>query len=141
MLHTVDPKLVIVTVGGMPIVGFSEELIDLERSEDLFNEMVGCTGETARVHINNRNATCKISLLQTSPSNDYLSTLALRDEALNVGVVPLMIKDILGTTLASSAQAYVKKMPKIDGGKSVKTREWSLYCIDVNIFVGGNLPT
>jgi hypothetical protein len=141
MLYTVDPKLMIVTFGGVPLTGWAEDQFDIEKAEDLFNEMVGCTGETARVHVNNSNATAKLSFLQTSPSNDYLSTMALRDYQTNAGVLPFTVKDVLGTTLIFSPMAYVKKPANVSSGKAVKTRDWNLYLVNVQFFVGGNTPT
>lgn len=138
MLYTVDPKKVIVNLGGVPIAGWAEDQLSIEYDEDLFNEMVGCTGEVARAHINNRTGTCKLNLLQTSQSNDTLSTLYLRDVAGNAGVVPFEVRDVNGTTLVKAAMAYVKKPAKVDSGKSVKVREWTLRVIDLDMFIGGN---
>jgi hypothetical protein len=141
MLYTVDPKLVIVSFGGMPIVGWGEDQIDVEKDEDNFNEQVGCTGETTRVHINNNNWTAKLTLLQSSPSNDYLSIISTRDVKLNLGVLPFQMKDILGTTLIFTPMAYIKKPAKADTGKTAKTRDWVLKLIQPETMIGGNIPT
>jgi hypothetical protein len=141
MLYTVDCKLNIITLGGVPLTGFAEDQFDIERDEELFNDMVGCTGDTARSHINNKNGKCDLHFLQTSPSNDYLSALALRDYQTNTGVLPFMVVDALGTTRVMAPMAYVKNYAKIGAGKAVKNRDWVIRLVSMNIFVGGNIPT
>jgi hypothetical protein len=139
MLHTIDPKLVIITFGGVPLIGFAEEKITLSKVEDTFSEMVGCGGETARIRSNNNNWTSKIMFLQTSPSNDYLSRVAMRDELANVGILPFTCRDAIGTTLFFTKGAYIKKPSDFNSGKTVKVNEWNLYLVNVQWNIGGNV--
>jgi hypothetical protein len=141
MLYTFDPKLMITVFKGHPITGFAEgSVLTIERTEDMFSEKVGVSGEVARSKSNNRSGTVKITLMQTSPDNDFLSTMAVLDEVGNAGVGELMIKDVLGTSLYMSSQAYLKKIASAEYGKEVNSREWNFFCADLNIFVGGNIP-
>ena len=141
MLYTVDPKLCIVTFGTKILTGWGEDMFEFEMVDDSYSEMVGCTGETARIPSNNNNAKGKLTFLQTSPSNDYLSVVSLRDRKLGSGVLPFSMVDALGTTRVFSPMAYLKKPTKVDMGKSIKTREWEIYLVDVEYYVGGNVPT
>ena len=141
MLYTFDPKLLIITFGGIPLTGFAEgTVLTIERSEDMFKEYVGASGEVSRAKSNNRTGTAKLSLAQTSPANDYLSTMALLDESVNAGVRPFFAKDGLGTSIFMAPQAYVKKVAPAAYGKDIQAREWTIFLVDINIFVGGNIP-
>jgi len=51
-----------------------------------------------------------VTLAQSSLSNDILSAYAVADEASGLIVLPIFVKDGLGTTLASSDAAWVKKV-------------------------------
>jgi hypothetical protein len=140
MLYTVDPKVRIVTFGGQILVGWGEDQFDIERAAEQFDEMVGCNGDTVRIMINNNNATAKLTFLESSPTNDYLSRVTGLDKRLGQGVLPFTVRDSLGTTFVSSPMAYIKKISPISSGKSVKTREWNLYLVDCQIISGGNFP-
>lgn len=139
MLYQVDPKLHIITFGGVPLVGFAEDKITLSKIENTFSSMVGCGGETTRIRSNNNNWTGKLSFLPGSPSLDYLSNVALRDEVSNSGVLPFTCKDILGTTKFFAAQAYIEKPADFASGKTIKILDWNIVLISVQWHIGGNI--
>jgi len=78
-------------------------------------------------------------LQQTSISNDYLSGVLNLDKLSNTGKLPLMIKDMLGTTLLAWSQAWIKTPPAVDMSKETGERAWVLDTgqIDIENF-GGN---
>lgn len=138
-MKTYDPKKVSVIVGTKAMSGFMEgSLVSIERDEDAFTKVVGADGEVARAKTNNRAGNITIPLMQTSESNDYLSTLAALDEADNAGVVPVLIRDALGRTIVSARQAWVRKIPSVTFERDNTGREWILDCGDLEVFVGGN---
>jgi hypothetical protein len=142
MLHTYDPRSVLIAFGGFPIVGFADgTFLNVVRNNDMWSEVVGASGETARAKSNDKSGLATLTLMQTSPSNDVLSSLALQDENLNTGVRPLLVKDGLGTTTLFSATGYIKKVADAGFAKEVGTREWSIYLVDLTIYVGGNIVT
>ena len=137
--RTYDSCEVIVSVGGQPITGFAQgSKVTLERDEDAFTKYIGVDGEVSRSKNCNKAGTATITLAQTSPSNDLLSELAANDEAANTGVVPLLVRDLNGTTLAAAPDAWVRKMPSTAFGKEIGDREWVLDCGRLNLFVGGS---
>lgn len=141
MLYTYDPKSLIITFKGRPITGFGENsVLKISRADDMFKEKVGCSGEVGRSKTNNRSGTAEITLMQTSPDNDYLSSCAVQDEAANAGVGELSAKDVLGKSYFFSSKAYVKKMADGDYQKELTDRVWVLFCADLNIFIAGNVP-
>ena len=137
---TYDPKQFLVIMGGVPINGFADgTFISIERDEDTFTKTVGADGCVTRSKTNNKAATVTITLLQTSPSNDYLSGLHKLDEEANLGVVDILVKDLNGTTFFYSAVSWVQKPASIENAKEIGEREWTIATGDSEYYVGGNL--
>ncbi len=138
-VYTYDPSQVLVTVGGAMISGFTDgSFVKVARDEDAYSKVVGADGQVSRAKNANTSGSVTITLKQTSASNDVLSALAAADEVGNAGLVPILIKDLLGATLASSPDAWIKKLPDMDLAKEVSDREWALDCGELWIIVGGN---
>ena len=138
-LRTYDPKQVVLTVGGVPINGFADgTFISVERSSDTFEKVSGADGITSRAKINDFSGSLVVTLAQTSPSNDVLSSIALLDEASSSGVVPVLLKDVGGSTIIFSAKGWIKKPPTVEYGKAITNREWALDLADLDFLVGSN---
>ena len=99
---------------------------------------IGTDGEGTRSRSRNKSGKIEIVLMQSSASNDYLSSLAIADEASNSGVVPALVKDGSGRSVYAAATTWVQKLPDSDLGKETKERTWILETDEVSIFVGGN---
>ena len=139
MLYTVDPKKIVMVFGTKRIKGFADgTFLDVERNEDMFSEVVGADGEVTRVKSNNRTGTATFTLLQSSTSNDDLSAYALVDEQTGLGVFPFIVTDTLGKTNIFSAMGYIKRIAKVEESKTATNREWKIFLVDVNVFVGSN---
>lgn len=137
--RTYDPKSVSVIIGGFPISGFADgTFINAMRSNDAFTKTTGADGDTTRVKSNDKSGELTITLDQTSLSNDVLTSIALRDELANAGVVTIRIKDILGASTFVSATGWIRKIPEVEYGKETSTREWVFDMSDFEMFVGGN---
>ena len=138
-VFTYDPNEAVLSVGGVPLSGFTDgSFIKVSRDEDAYTKAVGADGQVSRAKSANRSGSITITLKQTSVSNDVLSGFAQADEVGNAGLVPVLIKDLLGTTLVSSAGTWIKKMADVDMGKELSDREWVLDCESINLVVGGN---
>ena len=134
-----DPDKVVVTFGPAVVSGIAAgTFVSVERNEDAFTVTVGADGETARTRNNNRSGTITITLLQTSSSNDMLSSFAQLDEKSATGVLPLVVKDLLGNTLCVAPNAWVKKIANAEFGKEHGDREWVLESDLIEMFVGGS---
>ena len=55
-----------------------------------------------------------------------LSAIAIADELSNTGVVPVLCKDNLGTSVFFSASAWVRKMPTASFSKEIGDDQWIL---------------
>lgn len=134
-----DPAQVIVNVGGVDISGYAAgTFVEMERNVDAVTLVVGSDGESTRVRSQNRSGMFKITLQQSSPSNDVLSALATNDENGDpTAVVPVLVKDANGTTLGQAKQAWIKKKPNSPFSDSAENREWQLETGNLDYTVGG----
>lgn len=138
-VKTYDPKLVHIIIGGFEMIGFADgTFLTVERDEDSYSKVSGSDGETARAKSNNKGGTATLTLMQTSSSNDVLSGFAIADEQSNSGVVPIFVKDSLGTTTLFSAEGWIKKPAPAVFAKEVGNRDWIIDLSTMDVFIGGN---
>jgi len=138
-VRTYDPGQFVVTVGGGQISGFADgTFVTIMRSNDAFTKVTGPDGVTSRAKSGDRSGEMTLTLTQTSPSNDFLSGIALADELTNTGVVPIMVKDISGRSVYFSGNGWIRKTPESSFGKEIENREWVFDLADMDIFLGGN---
>lgn len=137
-MKTYDPAQVLTSFAGQIISGFGEgTMIVVERDEAAFTKKVGADGEVARARNRNRSGKVRLTLMQSSASNDYLSSMARQDELAGTGVGVLQIKDGLGTTLVMVPNAWIEKIPNTEFGKEQSDREWVFDCDFVDATIGG----
>lgn len=138
-VKTYDPAQVILNIGGVQMSGFADgTFITFERDEDAFTKHTGADGEVARAKSNNKSGSLTLTLAQTSSSNDVLSAFAIADELNNSGVVPALMKDLNGNTIAAAASAWIRKQPNSEFAKEISNREWIIDLARVDYTVGGN---
>lgn len=138
-VRTYDPKAVVITIGGVPMSGFSDgTFLEISRDAQAFTKVVGADGTTTRVKSNNTGGTMTVTLKQSSPSNDVLSAFAQADALSNAGVVPILVKDLSGNSVYFSATGWIQKIADSTFSADVSDRAWTLDLADVDIFVGSN---
>ena len=138
-VRTYDPKNIIITVGGIPISGFSEgTFLEIARTEPTWNMVVGADGLVTRGKTNNFSGTMTLTLKQSTPSNDVLSGFLALDEATNSGVVPVLVKDLSGNSVYFAARAWINQYANSTFGKDISDRQWTLSLDEADIFVGSN---
>lgn len=138
-VSTFDPKSVVITIGGIPISGYADgTFLEITADNQQFSKVVGADGYTTRVKSNNYGGVMTLTLAQTSPSNDYLSGILHLDRASNTGVVPILIKDLSGTTVIFSATAWIQQFPDVSFGNEMNNRAWTFDLAEIDIMIGGN---
>lgn len=134
-----NPKKVSVIVGTRALSGFADgTFVQVAFDNEAFTKKVGADGEVTRSQSNDYSGKITITLDQASDSNDYLSGLAALDRASGAGVVPVLIRDAMGTTLVAVESAWVQKLADASFSKTSEDREWVLDCAAMDVFVGGN---
>jgi hypothetical protein len=138
-VRTFDPKSVIITIGGVPISGYADgTFLEITADTQQWTKVTGADGFTTRVKSNDYGGVMTLTLSQSSPSNDVLSALLNVDKLSSAGVVPILIKDLSGTTIMFSASGWIQQFPDVSFGNEINNRAWVLDLADMDILVGGN---
>jgi len=139
-VFTYAPDEVTIVVGGVVMSGFADgTFISVARDEQAYNKVTGADGTVSRSKTANRSGAITLTLAQTSPSNDVLSGFMIADELSNLGVVPVLVKDKSGRSVAFSSAAWVQQAPETPMSKNIENREWVLDCARLELFIGGNI--
>lgn len=142
VLKTYDPAQVTVAIAGAIMSGYTDgTFVEITRNDVSWNTVVGADGIVSRAKSNNRSGTLTLTLKQTSPSNDVLSGFLIADELSNRGVFPVLVKDLSGTSIFFSAQAYITQFATATFGKEIQDRTWTITLADVDMLVGSNATT
>lgn len=121
-----DPKKVIITFGGTPLMGFGDgTFIKVTSSSDAWTKKVGADGEVVRSRSNDDTSGVEVTLLQTSTSNTVLSTIVDLDLRFGTGALPLSITDLNGNAIFFWASAWCTKRPDVEYGKEASDVVWS----------------
>lgn len=138
-MKTYNPKLVLASFLGIPFTGAWADgtFLEIEIDEDAFSHYSGADGEVSRTQNHNQSGTATATFAAHSPLNDILSGFHAVDKASGGGVGPFMAKELNGTTLLLSAEAYLIKVPKLEFGKEMGTRQWVWRLPKVDLLVGG----
>lgn len=135
-----DPTKVVPVYYGNILSGFADgAFASAKRNTDKMTAYVGSDGQVTIVKSADDTGEITITLAQSSASNDILTAIANQQEIGPIVSGPFMLKDLLGTTLISAQNAWIKKRPDVEFGKEVSTREWVLGCAKLIMNIGGNL--
>lgn len=140
--RTYDPAEHLLSFFGIPLTAFGPDtFIDAARAEDGYKMTVGAGGEVARSRSRNRTGRVTITLLASSPENDLMMQVALTDELTGGGIGALFLKDRIGTSVLHADNAWIAKIPDMKRAKEVGVAEWAIDCAQLEMFVGGNVPS
>jgi hypothetical protein len=119
------PDKVVVLVAGVPITGYGEgDSIEVEPMSELSTSKVGIDGDVTRSLNTDRRCRITVRLMQSSPSNDMLSTLVGVDLVSGGRMFPVTVMDLLGRTLIVASQAWIATRPTVTFGREASEREW-----------------
>lgn len=139
LVKTYDPKMVSVSWGALTFSGYADgTFINATRSGEAFTKRKGAGGDVERTNKNAFDYTIELTLLQTSSTNTALSAALAADQLGNVGVLPFIIKDLLGQTLLTAPQAWIAQDPAIEEGDETTNRTWTFHTGPAASVVGGN---
>jgi len=139
-VFTYSPSEVQLTFGGYTITGWQN--LTITRSVDAFKPVRGIRGKHTRVRSIDTSCTITVTILQTSMSNDVLCRIHDLDLEYGSGRIELLLKDMGGTGIFSSAEAYVLGYPEVVYSGEFEYRQWRLFCQNTgNYTIGGNGQT
>lgn len=134
---TYSPSDVTILISGYQVSGLLE--VELSWDSRPFTMYKGIRNQHTRVYNESMAATLRLSLQQTSISNDVLSMILDEDRIGNTARLEVTMKDASGTTLYQALQCYIPEYPRIKFTKGFSAREWEIQILDLTkINVGGN---
>lgn len=139
-VKTYDAKQLTITFDGIIVNDFADgDFVSISGMLENFENVVGADGSENR---NNKNLTgvdVAITVSQTSTTNDLFSAKHIADKLNNSGKGALLIKDLNGTSILSSGQAYIKGFADATFGNALGTRTWNFRAPNAIINIGSNL--
>lgn len=141
-LRIYDSNRVNIIFAGVPLLEFAEGAIcEIAYDSDQFLDVVGTDGTVSRSKSNDLRATVTVHLMQTSPSNDFLSGILNGDIRADsgFGVSGLAIVDNGGQSLYVAPDAWIMKFAEPAFGREAQERAWAIRCARLESFTGGNI--
>lgn len=118
--------------------GFAEgSRVNVAKGEDAAGMVVGSDGEHCFSISHNHSGTIVLTLLQSSSTNDFLSSQHNLQRLLGEGVLEVTVKDNRGRSLHFAPEARIQKIPDANYETGVGSREWTLLAPVIEDFVGG----
>lgn len=102
---------------------------------------VGADLSTGRVRRRNKATDITLTLHQYSVSNAVLQALQRADEEDDTGrkwVFSITIKDLSGTSVWSSNQAFIATVPDAPFSTTTETRDWVISAVSLDANIGAN---
>ena len=137
---TYNPKKNIIIYGAKQLTGFAEDdMITIKPLGDGMQIFSGADGEVGRSIDPNSTYEVTVSLATSSKSNDYLSNCFNKDRKTGNNMLPLIIKDLSGSTLFFAKQACIKNFPESKRGRKISNQDWTFNTGQVDDpIIGGN---
>ncbi len=145
--RNLDPSRYTLNVLGVQIVMPAvDTFYKFSMESDQIMDEVGGQGDVVRMISRDERATLEIILMQTSPSNDFLSSLVNQD--LNASgpastggyaVGPTSLVDLNGTTAVDGQETWVMKFADAELGSKPYTRTWKIRFASARVNIGGNV--
>lgn len=129
-MKTYNSKKVTIALGSHVVSGYAEDsFVTITETGDGVTSVCGCDGEVAASISPDPRHTIKISVLQTSPTNEYLTNKYQQMKSGDDGVFSVTIKDLKGGEVFSADSAWVSKKADFSRGKAIGNREWELCAV------------
>lgn len=139
-ISTYSPSDVTITLAGMHSVsGYADgTFVRITKDMKPFSKVRAMDGEISRMYFEDAGYKVELTLMQSSSTNNVLTSLYNIDAATRMGKFPLFVKDGRGQTSFLAATAWIEQLPEVTFGAELNTRTWILGCSDVVLTVGGN---
>lgn len=137
MLVKYNPKRINTVWNNIQLLGYMDgTFVEIEYAEDRVTEHIGPGGDVSLVNNANLFATATVTLIQGSPTNLTLSNNIPNAFQNLLPTGNFSMSDLNGSTVVSGANAYIKKMTKIEFSKSITGRQWVFGIPQANIVSG-----
>lgn len=142
-MRVYSAKQVAVIFGGAPLDSDrgDDTFCEIEQMAEKFTPKAGVDGGVTMSEMGDETHKVTLTLMQSSNGNAILSAIyqaARLSKAGVSGVLPIVIKDMAGTSLLTSLESFLAGWPKRSYGKEVGTVAWTIYVANPERFEGGN---
>jgi len=127
LVGTYNPKEVVVNFGGNIMGGYAAgTFVEIAPNDaDGYKKTVGADGEVIRSTSADNTSQVTLTVLQSSLSNQVLSTIRNTDKLTGRAMMPLTITDLNGGTIAFWPQAWIRGDPTWGYGQENTDRVWT----------------
>ena len=124
---TYNSQSVTMVFGGKLITGWADgDFVKVAFNEDAVMLTMGTDGIGTRSFSRNYSGTVEITLMASSPSNDYLSSVYVADQQSATGVLPFLLRDSSGSTLVTAEDMWIRKQVDVSYSRQITQRVWTL---------------
>lgn len=146
ILGTYSPESMVVVISKgdfvHTITGFADgTFLSFARRVPASDLYVGSDLSTGRVKRRNKATDITLTLHQFAASNAILQALQRADEEDDVGntwVFSITVKDLSGTGVWSSNQAFIATVPDSPFSTTTETRDWVISAVSLSSNIGSN---
>lgn len=133
-------KDVQVNIGGRP---FKEQVGEIKISQrtKTFDMRAGNDGTVTLVQNLDQTHVLTLTMFQSSAGNAEMSAifkLALESKGGELGIVPIIVKDLNGNSLFADLECVITGWPEAVYGNELGDRAWECLCGNPERFEGGN---
>lgn len=144
---TLDPSRYTVTVQGVQVQGVADDtFFKLTMEGQQVMDEIGGQGDVVRIISRDQRATLEITLLPTSATNDFFSSLINQDLNANgpsstggYAVGASSLADLNGTTVIDAEETWLLQFADTELGSKRYNRVWKLRFAKARVNVGGNV--
>lgn len=137
-MYTYSPEDVTIFIAGHEVNGLADgTFVTIESEDKFFKTKRTSDGQIYRTLQRTQPHKLKLSLAQTSESNDYLSLLLNIDKRFADAIVPAYIKDHSSGTSILIAQIWIDNIPSITYANGIEMRDWELCFTSEIISISG----
>ena len=115
-----------VTINGVNITGLGEDMLTIEKDEELFSVSVGAQGDVVKSEINNSLGSATLTVQVTSPQFSYLMNLVRQSDPFPFWYTNKSLGERSGGTMAN-----IKNYPEISRGAEADTVDFEFQIFDL----------
>lgn len=142
-LLTYSPSDVTVSIAGIHTVGGYVDGTFIRIVKDIkpFETQRAMDGTMERLYHSDDGYRLELTLAQSSPSNNVLSTIHNIDVVTRMLKFPMTVRDAFGQTSFFSATTWIEGIPEVTFSNSMEQRTWVFGCTSAALHIGGNGET
>lgn len=130
----------VMIVNGVELTGWADgdDVISMKRRNDSASDKIGADGNMMVALSADKSGEFMFKLMQTSPSNKFLSGLLALEELSAKTFVPVVVlfQDTFRNDLGTGTLGYIKKQPDISRGMNGNVQEWTVVVERLDLLLG-----